>query len=1060
MRCPPAPAIVIGLLLLPAIAAAQGPDVLGVYFDPDGTEDRHQTTAAYEAVPLYVVLHAPSEPSGVSGWEARIEPAGPAALPPVAWTYASSGINLMTPPYFQVGLGLPLPWAETLVLATGTLLVPDPADEVEIRVGPLADPSLLVEGYPVQAPAYAAGDDPNRLVPLTPTSGCETTPVAVVNDDGAAASAGFSVLPATVDFGSFEAGTGPIESFTVTCDGELPGSFEAVVDTSAFALRVLSGPWSRRASASVRVGQVVTVSVLALADERGALQGTVELRRCGGTFATVSLVGTVAGPPGCELLPDTVSFGDVLAGTLVHRSLEVRNPGALPLLIDPVVLCGDLQVSPDGPTYVMPGTSAYLLISWRPLVPGPPGCEIGLGSSWCRPVVCTGTALAWDAGCEIQPAAVDFGEVDLASAAALARITVTNTGGQPLSGAIPESCSVFAVDPGAGDFTLLPSQSHQFTVRFDPTVEGAWSCDLDLGDGACASLPLAGAGVDLDPVCLVSPLPLDFGTVEVGDSVSRTASIHNTGGGVLTGTVPESCGPFQVTIGAGDFALHASGSYFFRVRFAPTEVGTFSCSMPLSGICAHLRCVAVAVEPTTPPDCVVEPTSLDFGEVGLGRTSWLTFTVSNNGGSPLSGDLRELCRQFELIDPGPFELAAGTSRQVWVGFTPDAVGQVACEVGLGSGICANVSCTGVGGYSGPGGGEYDDMIGLYFDGEATQDCAPVSAQELRTAYLCLSNPTGDGIAGWECRVTWEGGVDVYGWQVEGTGPLNVFTPPEFQVGLGVPHPGAPVTVLASALVMPTSTEDVWFFVKPLFQPSIPGVACYADGADPDVLIPLVPSSGSPDLPVAGIGATCSVVPAIGGVPEARLVAGGDGGDGTDGVGVQLFWRYDPAVGDGCHLYRRRAGEPERRLTDLPLSAPDGRVEHVDPADGLAAGTELTYRFGLLRDGVEVARSAEVSLRFQPPTPSRLVLRPPRPNPFNPSARLSFELPRPGRVRLSIHDLAGRLVAVLADEDLAAGTHERTWDGRDDAGRRVPSGVYYCRLATDRETLLVKATLLK
>ena len=74
----------------------------------------------------------------------------------------------------------------------------------------------------------------------------------------------------------------------------------------------------------------------------------------------------------------------------------------------------------------------------------------------------------------------------------------------------------------------------------------------------------------------------------------------------------------------------------------------------------------------------------------------------------------------------------------------------------------------------------------------------------------------------------------------------------------------------------------------------------------------------------------------------------------------------------------------------------------------------------------------------------LVLHQNEPNPFNPSTTIRFELAQPGSVRLRIHDARGRLVRDLLSGDFAEGPHSRQWDGRDDAGRDMPSGVYFCR----------------
>ncbi len=69
-----------------------------------------------------------------------------------------------------------------------------------------------------------------------------------------------------------------------------------------------------------------------------------------------------------------------------------------------------------------------------------------------------------------------------------------------------------------------------------------------------------------------------------------------------------------------------------------------------------------------------------------------------------------------------------------------------------------------------------------------------------------------------------------------------------------------------------------------------------------------------------------------------------------------------------------------------------------------------------------------------------------PNPFNTNSTFGFDLPAQLRVELSIFDVAGKQVRQLVDGDLfAAGPGEAIWDGRDLAGRALPSGVYFAGL---------------
>ncbi|MBN2170022.1 MAG: Omp28-related outer membrane protein [Candidatus Krumholzibacteriota bacterium] len=90
----------------------------------------------------------------------------------------------------------------------------------------------------------------------------------------------------------------------------------------------------------------------------------------------------------------------------------------------------------------------------------------------------------------------------------------------------------------------------------------------------------------------------------------------------------------------------------------------------------------------------------------------------------------------------------------------------------------------------------------------------------------------------------------------------------------------------------------------------------------------------------------------------------------------------------------------------------------------------------------------------------LVLRQNVPNPFNPTTEIAFRLDGPADLRLEILDARGRLLRVLAEGPLPAGEHRVVWDGRNAAGRALPSGVYFYRVVTpdaahSRRMVLVK-----
>ena len=74
--------------------------------------------------------------------------------------------------------------------------------------------------------------------------------------------------------------------------------------------------------------------------------------------------------------------------------------------------------------------------------------------------------------------------------------------------------------------------------------------------------------------------------------------------------------------------------------------------------------------------------------------------------------------------------------------------------------------------------------------------------------------------------------------------------------------------------------------------------------------------------------------------------------------------------------------------------------------------------------------------------------------------MAFELPVGERVRVSVHDVAGRLVAVLMDEWREAGRHVARWDGKTDEGTSAASGVYFVRLQSESATGSLKIALVR
>ena len=127
----------------------------------------------------------------------------------------------------------------------------------------------------------------------------------------------------------------------------------------------------------------------------------------------------------------------------------------------------------------------------------------------------------------------------------------------------------------------------------------------------------------------------------------------------------------------------------------------------------------------------------------------------------------------------------------------------------------------------------------------------------------------------------------------------------------------------------------------------------------------------------------------------------------------------------------------------------GRNEFVSSADDA--------RFSLV---VGSAEFVERELDRRTDTPRTTALQQNYPNPFNPSTIIRYELARAGNVELKVYDVSGALVKTLESTYRVPGRYEVGWDGDNEAGQNVSSGIYFYRLATPWTTQTRKMTLIK
>lgn len=141
---------------------------------------------------------------------------------------------------------------------------------------------------------------------------------------------------------------------------------------------------------------------------------------------------------------------------------------------------------------------------------------------------------------------------------------------------------------------------------------------------------------------------------------------------------------------------------------------------------------------------------------------------------------------------------------------------------------------------------------------------------------------------------------------------------------------------------------------------------------------------------------------------------------------------------------------------VPLTVSGNWVNTLPIANGktaLVVRDSIIYAFS---PGITTSTSPTQS----PYVPEQIILHQNYPNPFNPVTNIRFTLPEAADVTLTVYDILGREVKTLVNERKAAGKHIVHWDGTDNSGQAVGSGVYYYRLTAGEYSSVKKMLLVR
>ena len=182
---------------------------------------------------------------------------------------------------------------------------------------------------------------------------------------------------------------------------------------------------------------------------------------------------------------------------------------------------------------------------------------------------------------------------------------------------------------------------------------------------------------------------------------------------------------------------------------------------------------------------------------------------------------------------------------------------------------------------------------------------------------------------------------------------------------------------------------------------------------------------------------------------------------SDRAGVRLEWNLSEETGAAIRIERASAADGRRPLATLPWETRSG--SYVD--DDVIAGVDYDYWLTVSREGEPSSTAGPVSAAVpagvgQADAPRVFAIGRVQPNPFTRAASFPVSLDRDGRFVVRVYRADGSLVRTLADLSGRAGTLPFTWDGTDDRGNPVGTGVYFIELRSGHRVRTQKAVLLR
>ncbi len=499
-----------------------------------------------------------------------------------------------------------------------------------------------------------------------------------------------AVQQTAVDFGTIDAGQTGQQAITITNTGT--GTLEITgieSDVSGLTFEPSTFPLEPNGSQ--------TVTIRFPSSTTGEFSGNINISSNDPNSATNTLsISVIVQPPPVPAIAvqqTAVNFGTIDAGQTGQQTITITNTGTAPLEITGIESdVSGLTFEPSMFT-LEPDGSRTVTITFPSSTEGEFSGSINISSNdpdrakhtLSVSVIVQPPPVPVLA---VQETAVNFGTVEVAQTVQQ-MITIKNTGTAPLEiTGIESDVSGLTFEPSM--FTLSPDGSQTVTITFPSSTEGTFSGSINIlsndPDRATQTLSVSvivqAAPV---PVLAVQETAVNFGTVEVAQTVQQMITIQNTGTAPLeiTGIESDVSG---LTFEPSMFTLEPEDSQMVTVTFPSSTEGEFSGLINILSNdpdrAKHTVSVSVIVQAAPAPVLVVGEPAIDFGSIDAEKTVQKTFMITNTGTAPLEITGIESDLPGLTFEPSIFTLEPEGSRTVTITFPKPMEGEFSGRINI------------------------------------------------------------------------------------------------------------------------------------------------------------------------------------------------------------------------------------------------------------------------------------------------------------------------------------------------------------------------------------------